>query len=178
MLRRGKQGQSIVEMAILLPVLLLLMLGFFDLSRAIFYYASLSNAVREGTRAGIVNNDFLEEAYQNTDPTECSITAPADPELDSIRCVIYRFSFALSDGLEPVQSNIVVSPNKVIVTSETDYFFDKLTVNATYCFQPITPGIRLLFGSNTCSVGGTSVLGIPIRADSTMLITPYGRSRN
>lgn len=178
MLSRQKRGQSIVEVAILLPTLLILFFGFFDLSRAVFYYASLSNAVREGTRAGIVNNDFLEGAYRDTDPATCSDSAPADPANDSIRCVIYRYSFALSEGLEPVKTTILVNPNRVIVTSETDYYFDRLTVNATYCFQPVTPGIRLIFGSNVCNVGGTNVLGIPIEAESTMLVTPYGRSRN
>ena len=179
MMKTGhNRGQSIIEVAILLPALLLLLLGFFDLGRAIFYYTSLSNAVREGTRVGIVNNDFLEGAYRDTDPTICSTTKPDDPDFDSIRCVIYRYSFALTEGLEPVKSTILVSPNRVIVTSETDYFFDKLTVKATYCFEPITPGIRLIFESNTCKVGGSNVLGIPINAESTMLVTPYGRSRN
>jgi hypothetical protein len=176
--RRTSQGQSLVEVAIIFPIVLFLLLGFFDLGRAVFYYASLSNAVREGTRAGIVNNDFLEAAFRDTDPTICPLEKPANPDEDSIRCVIYRYSFALTDGLKPVKSTITVVPQQVIVTSEDDYFFETLTVNATYCFQPVTPGIRLIFGSNTCTVGGSNVLGIPINAESTMQVTPYGRSRN
>lgn len=176
--RKAFQGQSLVEVALILPAVLILLLGFFDLARAVFYYASLSNAVREGTRAGIVNNDFLEDAYLNTDSDACSMTAPADPSLDSIRCTIYRYSFAISEGLEPVKTNILFDIHKVIVTTEDDYFFDTIHVVATYCFQPVTPGIRLIFGSNTCTVGGTNVLGIPIEAESTMLVTPFGRSRN
>ena len=47
-------AQSLVEFALIIPLLLLLLLGFFDLGRAIINLSALSNAVREGTRAGIV----------------------------------------------------------------------------------------------------------------------------
>lgn len=47
-------GQTIIEFAFVLPILLLLLMGFFDLGRAVFIKSSLSNAVREGTRRGII----------------------------------------------------------------------------------------------------------------------------
>jgi hypothetical protein len=44
-----------VEFSLLIGFAVFLLTGFFDLGRAIFYYSSLSNAVREGARSGTVD---------------------------------------------------------------------------------------------------------------------------
>jgi hypothetical protein len=49
------RGQAMVELALVLPVLLLIMMGIFDFGRAVFAYNSLSNAAREGARIAIVD---------------------------------------------------------------------------------------------------------------------------
>ena len=55
----NKHGQSLIEMALLLPVLLILSVVTFDLGRGIYYYSAIYNAAREGARYGIVNpNDI------------------------------------------------------------------------------------------------------------------------
>lgn len=51
------RGQALVEMALVLPVFLLLFVGLFDLGSAVFSYNSLTNAAREGARLAIVNQD-------------------------------------------------------------------------------------------------------------------------
>jgi Flp pilus assembly protein TadG len=45
---RSAEGQSLVELALVLPFLLLLLLGLADFGRAFFYTTVLSNAAREG----------------------------------------------------------------------------------------------------------------------------------
>lgn len=50
----GEQGQSLVEIALVLPVLLICLLGTVDLGRAVYADITLSNAVREGGRAAVV----------------------------------------------------------------------------------------------------------------------------
>jgi Flp pilus assembly protein TadG len=52
-----KQGQGLVEFAIVLPLFLLLVLLIFDLGRAIYFYSAIHNAVREGARYGIVDQN-------------------------------------------------------------------------------------------------------------------------
>jgi Flp pilus assembly protein TadG len=54
-----KQGQSILEFAITIPLLLLMLVGIFDLGRATFYYSSITNSAREGARYGIINPDNM-----------------------------------------------------------------------------------------------------------------------
>lgn len=56
-LRSGKRGdarsgQGMVELALALPLLLLLMLGTIDIGRVFFDYVQLRNAVREGAGYG------------------------------------------------------------------------------------------------------------------------------
>jgi Flp pilus assembly protein TadG len=49
---RSQQGQSLVEFAISSIVLLLLMMGLLDLSRAFYFAVNLQGAAREGARHG------------------------------------------------------------------------------------------------------------------------------
>ena len=48
----AKSGQGIVELALSLPLLLLLMLGTIDIGRVFYDYVQLRNAVREGAGYG------------------------------------------------------------------------------------------------------------------------------
>ncbi len=47
-----QEGQSLIELALLLPVLLLIMAGLLDLGRAFQAYTVVVNAAREGARYG------------------------------------------------------------------------------------------------------------------------------
>lgn len=54
---RNGRGQTLAEFALALPVLMLIVLGLFDVGRAVFAYNGLTNAAREGARLAIVNQD-------------------------------------------------------------------------------------------------------------------------
>lgn len=53
--QRGSRGQALVELAILLPFLLVLMLGAGDFARGITAYIELGNMAREGAHFGSMN---------------------------------------------------------------------------------------------------------------------------
>jgi Flp pilus assembly protein TadG len=53
--KRRNGGQSLVELALVLPIILLLFMAIFDFSRAIFAYNTVSNAARDGARVAIVD---------------------------------------------------------------------------------------------------------------------------
>lgn len=63
---QGKtRAQSMVEMALILPVLLLVLFGLIEFGRALFIYTVVSNAAREGARQGLVeptNLDLIRKA--------------------------------------------------------------------------------------------------------------------
>jgi hypothetical protein len=54
--RRGSRGQSAVEFALLLPVMLLLFLGTVDLARGYYLSIETSGAARSGARAAVVSD--------------------------------------------------------------------------------------------------------------------------
>ena len=55
MLRHDEAGQSLVEFALVLPLLLLIITGLFDVARATWQENTLAYAAREGTRYAIVH---------------------------------------------------------------------------------------------------------------------------
>jgi TadE-like protein len=55
----GQRSQSIVEFAIIAPVLLLLLFGIVDFGRLIYIYATINQAVNEGARVAIRDSAVL-----------------------------------------------------------------------------------------------------------------------
>ena len=53
---RDQRGATLVEFALISPVIILIFLGFFDFGRAIYQYNTLSHLAREGARFAIVLN--------------------------------------------------------------------------------------------------------------------------
>jgi Flp pilus assembly protein TadG len=53
--RDSSRGQSMVETALVLPILMLLLTGFFDLGRVVLSHDALAHAAREAARYAIVH---------------------------------------------------------------------------------------------------------------------------
>lgn len=123
-----------VEFALIIPLVLLLLLGFFDLGRAIFYYSSLSNAVREGTRYAIVNRGISD---------------------DDIKTKVVEYAFALADTPNPLDRD------EIIITYITDNGIKtNISIAASYVFQPVTPFIA----SAGITLNAQSTMRIPAHA--------------
>jgi len=146
--QRRYSGQSLVEFALILPLLIFLITGFLDLGRAILYYSSLTNAVREATRYAIVHKDELNAALNN-------------PDDNSLKDKVLEYAFGLSGTPNPLtKDDISVDPIKV------DNLFTTVSIEVTYLYKPITPGIKELFGSTE---------GIDLIVQSKMQVTPGSR---
>jgi Flp pilus assembly protein TadG len=52
--RRGQEGQAIIELALTLPLLLLVVFGVFDFGFLFQRYEVVTNAAREGARVGVL----------------------------------------------------------------------------------------------------------------------------
>lgn len=68
---KNQKGQALVEFAIVLPLILLIVLGIVQFGMLLSSYLSLTNAAREGARAGVIggtNYDII-ETVKNTLPT-------------------------------------------------------------------------------------------------------------
>lgn len=89
--RSKRRGAVAVEFALVLPLLLLALLGILDYGWYFYCSLNLTNAVREGARAGslVVNGDpagaqsttraYLSDAGLGTQPTEVTVTVSGAP---------------------------------------------------------------------------------------------------
>lgn len=62
-------GQTLVEFALILPVLVLMLMGVFDLGRAVYSFNTITNASREAVRLAIVDQNLTaieDEAIQHS----------------------------------------------------------------------------------------------------------------
>lgn len=67
--RRSTRGQALVEFALIVPLFILIVMGLFDVGRAVYAYNTASNAARAAARVAIVNQDpvaIRAEARQQT----------------------------------------------------------------------------------------------------------------
>lgn len=65
---RDARGQSLVEFALVIPIFVLMLMGIFDLGRAVFAYNTANNAAREAARLAIVDqtlSDVQQKAIQH-----------------------------------------------------------------------------------------------------------------
>jgi len=72
---KNQKGQAMVEFAIVLPILLLLVMGIFQFGMMLNSYITISNASREGARAGIIGSSD-EEITQLIIATSPVLEAP------------------------------------------------------------------------------------------------------
>lgn len=125
-IKRRHSGQSLVEFALIFPIIFFLITGFLDLGRAVFYYSSLTNAVSEATRYAIVHKTDINNAF-NT------------PTNNSLQDKVMEYAF----GMTLNRANIIVT-----IPFKVNNFFTTVSIKATYLFKPITPGMKELFGSS------------------------------
>jgi Flp pilus assembly protein TadG len=113
--RQGKEnGQSLLEMALILPVLIIILAGVLDLGRLYYAYVSVTDAAAEGA------------AY-----------AAIHPEPSS-RGEVLRRAQEASKGL------VQVDPNAVQIDCPTVASGAPITVTVTYSFTVATPLINAI----------------------------------
>lgn len=92
--RCGERGAAAIEMAIILPLLLVLVGGIIDLGRAFMLQVILTNAAREGTRVAVVTDTAAKipqitsraEAAADLDPFSTSTVVVSNNLGDSTAC--------------------------------------------------------------------------------------------
>lgn len=68
---RDDKGQSLVEFAIILPILMLLVMGIIEFGMMLNSYLAIQNASREGARYGIIgtSNGDIQNLVASTSPS-------------------------------------------------------------------------------------------------------------
>jgi Flp pilus assembly protein TadG len=156
MQRRSLNGQSLVEVAISLPVILLLALGVTDIGRAFYYREAVTNSTRQALRIAVspaqqANTDSICAGIGG--PTAVTVTSPI-PGGGSIATIVNNAALESSNNGAAAGSVISGGTIRVTfhcvagaaVTNKTsngggplDPGSDSVTVSITYSFAVITP---------------------------------------
>ena len=119
-----KNGQAMVEFALTIGIIMLILMGIFDLGRIIYTTTSLSNAAREGARVAAVNGDS-----------------------NAIKSAVIATGIGLN--IQPGQIGITYCLVPDCSSTQTDRSKEMVAVKISitnYPFTAITPFIGRMFG--------------------------------
>jgi len=139
---KHERGQSLVELAITLPILILLLLGTLDFGMAIFSYSMLRDAAQEGAFYGSFNPDNEEEIEnraRNISPRAEDVVFSSPVRLTDIDAVKVKVD-ALGDACQGATNGLANS----------------IQVKVTYRYPILMPFVGRLIGSNTIPLTGTA----------------------
>lgn len=141
---RAATGQALVETALVLPILVILLVGLFDVGRAIWLSNTLATAVREGSRYGVVHGAL---SGSPTGPGSASYTPPDTDTVITARVRTYATG---------VPSNLTVQSTWPDGNANRG---SRIVVTASFPFTPILSQVFLGSG-----------LSVTLRSSSTLVI--------
>lgn len=119
----SQRGQSLVEMAIMMVVILLILGGVLDFGRMYFTYLALQNAAGEGASYGAINPQWVNDA-NNADPNN----------------IIYRTQTESTGNLIDWSQTVVDVQVPTVAGGEP------ITVTVSYEYDVITPMVEAITG--------------------------------
>ncbi len=141
--RRRGRGQTLVEFAMVLPVVLAIMLALFDLGRAVYSTNTLAQAARSGTRMAMVNQNVA-------NVRSAAIGAAATLGLNTSNVdVCFKTSTSSQTGCSSSTDNCPQSTRTIGCLA---------IVRAHISYAPMTPVISVLWP--TLSLSSTSITSI------------------
>jgi Flp pilus assembly protein TadG len=138
-MRATSSGQSLVEFALVLPVLILILMGILDAGRLVYAYNAVSNAAREAGRTAIVDQGaqaVRDRAAQQATALGVPTTDPGScPASGGPTTAMIGTCFVL---LGPAANGACPSPPVVGCVS---------VVSVKWTYQPIIPILGNILGS-------------------------------
>jgi len=135
---RRSRGQALVELALILPVLLLLVLAALDLGRIFFAQITIANTAREGAYEAAYGGSYIAgAACGNTNTVMCAV-------------------------LNEAQGSLTVAPADVVRTCTgargcaTGAYGDVVTIKVTGHFSLLTPILAAFFGGTNVTFSSSA----------------------
>jgi Flp pilus assembly protein TadG len=143
--RRGRGGgQSLVEFALVFPIIILLIMAFAEIGRAVYAYNTIANAARQGARVAAVN--------QLADVTECDqsrpVEDPYEPHWSMRGCAI---TAGATIGLTATNIDVAYEPppGTTLDCDPTLHIGCIAVISISYDFTLTTPFVSSLIGPFT-----------------------------
>jgi PKD repeat protein len=155
--RRRTRGQSLVEFALILPVLLVMLAAALDLGRIFYAHITLNNAAREGAFEAAANPDSFNPGQ------------PCDTNSNRVVCRVQ---------LEAKDSNVAIADTAIdvdcTVTGCPGQAGSLVTVSVSGEFQLITPLLAVIFGGQTIPISSTATAQVQYLPDAALITAPPG----
>jgi hypothetical protein len=135
---RASRGQSVVELALMLPVLVVLLAGIVDLGRIYYAYITVVNVAREGARYAAAN--------------------PPRPSCDSGLDTLHLTAIKDRARQEAQNSKINTAQLSILVQCGSSAHESPIKVTVWYDFQPILT--QMLFGRQPIRLKSEAVMQI------------------
>ncbi len=120
---KKESGQSLVEMALVLPILLILLVGIIDFGRVLYSYSHLHLATQEAVRLGGLGNSdseivtFAKNYIHIGDPSKLKVAiTPDDSTRSSTQYVTVELEYPLK-LITPIISKLL--PNPIILKTDS-----------------------------------------------------------
>ena len=141
----ARRGSVVLEGAIVLNVVLILLLGMFDLAIGVLRFNLVSEAARRGTREAIVRGELSEPELTSWGPSTFNGTAADSSDIATV-----------------IRSALVAcDPENVAITAEWpdggNACDDRVRILVSYQHQPM---MSVLFGADPIVLRGTSTMRI------------------
>jgi len=142
--RRARRGQSLVEFSLVFPIIVLLIVGFVEIGRAVYAYNTIANAARQGARVATVN--------QLADTTECDEKRPIDDPYEphwTIRGCVLTAAATLGITAANISVSYAPPPSTSLSCDPTLHVGCIASVTVTYHYAVSTPFVSMLIGPFT-----------------------------
>lgn len=152
------RGQALVEFALILPIFILVLVGIFDLGRAVIATSTLNNAAHEGARLAIV------------DQTLADVQARAAQRADWLRINPAAVKVDYRNPATPETANSCVQPGGASAVG-SDYIFGCIAVvRIEYQYDAATPIIGTIVG--TIQLAGEARFPVEFNCVDDLLAKP------
>jgi Flp pilus assembly protein TadG len=157
----AKPGQSMVEFALTVPLLLLLLFGIVDFGRAVFYQNEVTNGAREGARIAVLASNPCNAELGSTGnacggqpalsgQTVCQAVSSSAQLISTWTCSdagLIPPTGAADNGYVEVDSGADCA-NATNPSTPRAGGNRSVKVRVVYYFRPLTPGLSQFFPSN------------------------------
>lgn len=151
-----EKAQTMVEFALVFPIVLLITYGIIEFGRMIFIYTSVTSAAREAARYGAATGEVPGVTPETPYYAYCAgIVAAAQRAAILTTITVDEIWYDHGPGTTPHVSNTCVLPFQI-------KFGDRIGVHVVALFKPIIPIVGVGNASFTAQNARTILVNIPI----------------
>lgn len=161
--RKRFKGQGMVELALVLPLFLLLLYGIFEVGRLVFMYSAVLNASREAARyAGAADAVRANDASYLEYYKDCEGIRARAQNISGFVNLTATNAITISYDSGPGTGSIETSCEALRSSGRTLALGDRVNVTVTAIFSPIVPVLNIAEIPISSTTSRSIVAGINI----------------